>query len=216
MMGASAVVATTIPQAVGYALAVKTRREDRVVVCFFGDGALEEGVFHESMNFAVLRKLPILFVCENNLYAIHAPLPTRQGGVRIVDRARSYGIPAGRVDDGDPFVTYALALEAVHEIRGGGGPRFLEVVAYRWREHVGPGEDFHAGYRDRAEAAEWVARDPVRRAAEHVPEDVRARIDAEIGAEIAAAFAFAEASPFPPDEALYEHVYGAPMDGGSR
>jgi TPP-dependent pyruvate/acetoin dehydrogenase alpha subunit len=206
VMGASAVVASTIPQAVGYAFALKLRGTGGIVASFFGDGAVEEGVFHESMQFAVLRRLPILFVCENNGYAIHSPLPERQPANAICERARSYGLPAERVDD-DVLALHARARERILAIRAGTGPAFLECMTYRWREHVGPGEDFHLGYRSRAEAQPWMERDARRRLAGLLDPATRARVEAEIEAEIAEAVRFAEESPFPPAEELHADLY---------
>ena len=207
VMGASAVVASTIPQAVGYAYAVKLQRRPAVVVSFFGDGAVEEGVFHESLHFAALRRLPILFVCENNGYAIHAPLRDRQPPDAICPRARSYGIAAERIDD-DVLRLRARAGEAVAAIRSGAsGPAFFECLTYRWREHVGPGEDFHLGYRDRAEAQPWIDRDACRRLGALIDPSARARIDVEVEAEIADAIRFAEESPFPDAAELHANLY---------
>lgn len=204
VMGTSAVVGTTIPQAVGYAWALRLRGAPAVVASFFGDGAVEEGVFHESMNFAALRRVPVLFVCENNFYAIHSAQETRQSSGDLVDRARSYGIPAERVEDSDVLKIHEIAKDAVDAMRAGtSGPRFLECHAYRWREHVGPNEDFHAGYRARDEAERWYHLDPVRRAGERLSPEVRAAIEEEVLAEIREAFEFAEQSPFPDAEELY-------------
>src|SRR5205814_2872387 len=113
MMGASAVVGTTIPQAVGYAMAMKMQRRPVVVASFFGDGAVEEGVFHESLNFASLRRVPVLFICENNSYAIHSHQKTRQSVGNIVDFAKSHGIPAERIDHMDVFEIYRRVAPAV-------------------------------------------------------------------------------------------------------
>ena len=206
VMGASAVVASTIPQAVGYAFALKLRGTGGVVASFFGDGATEEGVFHESVHFAALRRLPLLFVCENNGYAIHSPLAERQRLDAICDRAGSYGLPAERLGD-DALALHARAREVVAAIRGGAGPAFLECLTYRWREHVGPGEDFHLGYRARAEAEPWIARDPCARLGAMLDPALRARLDGEIEAEIADAVRFAEESPFPPAEALHADLF---------
>src|SRR5262249_12706495 len=147
VLGASAVVGTTIPLAVGFALAAKCTGAARVVVAFFGDGATEEGVFTESLNFASLHKLPVLFVCENNFYAIHTPVTRRWATQRLTERVETYGIPAHTVDSGDVLALRALAAELVARIRRGEGPAFVECRTYRWREHVGPNEDFDAGYR---------------------------------------------------------------------
>lgn len=208
VLGTSAVVGTTIPVAVGYAYAAKVRGRGTVVASVFGDGAVEEGAFHESLNFAALRRLPVLFVCENNFYAIHAPQRTRQSTLDLVGRAASYGIAGERVESGDVREIHARAAAAVAHLRGGGGPRFLECLTYRWKEHVGPREDYDAGYRSRREAAPWRARDEVARVGGRLEPAVRATIEAEVEAEIRAAFAFAEASPVPDPAELYSDVFG--------
>lgn len=207
VLGTSAVVGTTIPVAVGYAYAAKVRGRTTVTASVFGDGAVEEGVFHESLNFAALRKVPVLFVCENNFYAIHAPQRTRQSTLDLVGRVRGYGIVAERVETGDVGEIHARAAAAVTAIRGGAGPRFLECLTYRWKEHVGPREDFEAGYRSRGEAEPWFARDEVARVAARLPGRVRSAIEAEVEAEIREAFEFAEASPEPEPAELYTDVF---------
>lgn len=207
VMGASAVVASTIPQAVGYAYAMKLRGEGAIVASFFGDGAVEEGAFHESVLFATLKRLPILFVCENNFYAIHTPLAERQPLDNICERARSYGLPAERFDEDDVLALHARMREAVARIRAGAGPRFFECRTYRWREHVGPAEDFHLGYRSPREAAPWVERDSVKRLGALLEPGARRRIEAEVEAEIQAAIRFAEDSPFPSEEDLYADLF---------
>lgn len=200
VMGASAVVGTTIPHALGWAFAMQYRKTDRIAVSFFGDGATDEGVFDESLNFAALKKLPVLFVCENNSYAIHTHQRRRHATSNIAERARVRGVPAEVVDDDLPALLRS-AFDAVASIRRGEGPRLLECLTYRWREHVGPGEDFHLGYRTREEAEPWYARDAVRIAGEALPAAERASVIDKVEREIAEAFAFAEASPFPgPDE----------------
>ncbi|MDB5405688.1 MAG: acetoin dehydrogenase [Rhodospirillales bacterium] len=207
MMGTSAVVATSIPHAVGYAWAERTRKRDTVVAVFFGDGAVEEGVFPESLNFAALKNAPVLFVCENNLYAIHTPIHVRTPKPNYCERAEAHGIPAERIPGNDVLATAGAAKRAVDSIRLGGGPRFLEVETYRWREHVGPGEDWHLGYRSRAEGDSWVERDEIVRIGAMLDPDRRASIDASVDDEIEDAFAFAEAREFPRDEELYQHVF---------
>ena len=208
VMGTSAVVGTTIPPAVGYAYALKLQGKDSIVVSFFGDGAVDEGVFHESMNFAALKKVPIIFICENNFYAIHSHQRDRQAMCNICERARVYGIPAERIDDNDVLRIYELVKKAVHEIRSGNsGPRFFECMTYRWKEHVGPNEDFDAGYRSRSEAEPWFEKDQVKRLAELLNPGIRQKIKAEVEAEIREAFEFAEQSPFPDDEELYTDLF---------
>jgi TPP-dependent pyruvate/acetoin dehydrogenase alpha subunit len=207
VLGTSAVVGTTIPVAVGYAYAAKVRGRDTVTVSVFGDGAVEEGVFHESLNFAALRKIPVLFVCENNFYAIHSPQRTRQSTLDLVARVESYGVVAERIESGDVREIQARAAAAVAAIRGGGGPRFLECLTYRWKEHVGPGEDFETGYRSRGEAEPWFERDEVKRVGARLEARVRAALEASVEAEIRDAFEFAEASPFPEPADLYTDVF---------
>lgn len=208
MMGTSAVVGTTIPQAVGYAYALKYQRKDAIVVSFFGDGAVEEGVFAESINLAALKKLPIIFVCENNLYAIHTHQRQRQSLANICDRVRSYGIPAERIEDNDVIALYNRVNEAVKTLRDGKpGPFFFECMTYRWKEHVGPKEDFHLGYRSKEEAEPWIKNDQVKRLGEKLEAQIRVKIEAEVEAQIEEAFAFAEASPFPDRTELYAHVF---------
>jgi TPP-dependent pyruvate/acetoin dehydrogenase alpha subunit len=207
VMGMSAVVGTTIANAAGYAYALKYRRAGALVASFFGDGATEEGVFAETLNFAVLKRLPLLFVCENNQYAIHTHQGRRQGRPDVCARARAFGMPAELLDGNDLTALVARAREAAAHVRAGAGPRFLEVTTYRWREHVGPGTDFHLGHRTEQEAQPWVAADPVRRLGERLPPAVRAGIEEEVRREVAEAFAFAEASPFPGGDQLLSDIF---------
>ncbi len=175
---------------------------------FFGDGATEEGVFAESLNFAVLKRLPILFVCENNRYAIHTHQSRRQGRPAICERARAHG-DAGRTDRRTTTfsASWSRRGRSSAHVRAGEGPWFLEAMTYRWREHVGPGSDYHLGYRTEAEAESWMAADPVRRLAEAIDAAERARIEREVEDEIADAFAWAEASPFPEAAELTRDVF---------
>ena len=205
--GASAVVGTTIPIAAGFALTFKRLRNDRVAVAFFGDGATEEGVFAECLNFASLQKLPILFVCENNFYAIHTPIPRRWATQRLCERVETYGIPAHCIEDGDVFKLRETARGAIARLRRGEGPEFIECRSYRWLEHVGPNEDFDTGYRARSEQEPWLRNDQVVRVGALLPPDRRAAIDREIEQEVEDAVAFAESSPFPEASALLTNVF---------
>lgn len=162
IMGASAIVGGTIPMAVGSALAAQMQGLDRVAVAFFGDGAVEEGVFHESLNFAALRKLPVLFACENNFYATHSHQSARQPADNIHERAAGYCMPGVRVDGTDVWAVYEAAHAAVERARSGGGPTLLEIRAYRWKEHVGPNFDYSLGYRTKEELDGWMDRCPIR------------------------------------------------------
>jgi pyruvate dehydrogenase E1 component alpha subunit len=207
MLGANGVVGAGILIAVGAAQGIGLRGENRVVACFFGDGATEEGVFAESLNFAALKHLPVLFVCENNQYAIHTHTSRRWATDQLCARVATYGIPVEQVADGDVLAIRARAGKAYAAMRDGGGPAFLECRTYRWREHVGPGEDYDAGYRRRAELEEWQRRDQIARLAAMLAPAERGAIDAAIEAEVAAAVDFAEKSPFPPVEQLKTDVF---------
>lgn len=208
VMGTSAVVGTSIPNAVGYAYALRLKGSSDIVVSFFGDGATEEGVFAESLNFAALKRLPILFVCENNGYAIHTPQVRRQSVPNICDKVTPFGIPAVRIENNDVVSIYEQARTAVGALRRpGSGPFFMECMTYRLLEHVGPQEDFGLGYRDQSEAAPWRANDPVRALAAAVPSGQRGPLEQAVEQEIRDAFAYAEASPFPGPEELARHVF---------
>lgn len=208
VMGASAVVATTIPEAVGYALSMKMRGERRVVASFFGDGAVEEGVFHESLNFAALKKLPVVFVCENNDFAIHSRQAARQSTADICGYARSHGIPAVKICDMNTLTIHDKVRAAAAAIRRDhSGPVFFECVCYRWLEHVGPSEDYHFGYRQKADAEPWIKADELVRLGAMLGSAQRDSIGAEVEAEILEAFDFAERSPFPDDKELYTDLF---------
>jgi TPP-dependent pyruvate/acetoin dehydrogenase alpha subunit len=207
VLGASAVVGTTIPLAVGFALAFKRTQSPRVVVAFFGDGATEEGVFTESLNFAALHKLPILFVCENNFYAIHTPVTRRWATQRLCERVETYGIPARCIEDGDVLKLREETAAAVAALRRGEGPAFIECRTYRWLEHVGPNEDFDAGYRASDEREPWLQSDQLIKIGALIAAERRSAIDQEIEDDIKEAIAFAEASPFPEIGALYDNVF---------
>jgi TPP-dependent pyruvate/acetoin dehydrogenase alpha subunit len=207
VMGTSAVVASTIPNAVGYAYANRVLRRRAIVVSFFGDGATEEGSFYESLNFAALKRLPLIFVCENNGYAIHAPQSARQPLSNICERARVFGMPAERVGN-DALRLHERVGRAVAKLRAGKeGPFFFECSTYRWKEHVGPGEDYGPGFRPRSELAPWVKADQLARLGRMIGAGARAAAQHEIDAEVREAFAFAEASPFPDARELHRDVY---------
>jgi TPP-dependent pyruvate/acetoin dehydrogenase alpha subunit len=209
VLGASAVVATQIPIATGWALAAKKRATGQVVACFFGDGATEEGCIAESLNFAALHRLPTLFVCENNGYAIHEPLSKRWATTRLCERVATYGIPTSRIENQDVFAIREAALKAVSAIREGAGPAFVECLTYRWREHVGPNEDYDSGYRGHDEFRPWRESDQVDRLALMLPKDAMNRISEEVAAQIDDAFNFAVASASPEQSELLRHVYAS-------
>jgi len=218
MLGSTPVVGGSIPVAVGTAFGSLLQGEDRVTVVFFGDAATEEGVFCESLNFAALKQLPLVFICENNLYSVYSPLSVRQPASR--DRlalARAHGMAAASGDGNDVEQVFQLAREAVARARRGEGPTYLEFETYRWREHCGPNYDNDIGYRTEAEFAAWEKRCPIERQRTRVREEEGlseadvSRMTTEIRREIDSAFAFAKASPLPGPAELLEGIY-APED----
>jgi TPP-dependent pyruvate/acetoin dehydrogenase alpha subunit len=201
MMVSSAVVASTIPHAVGAALAAKTKKTQQIILSVFGDGATEEGVFHESLNFAALKNLPILFLCENNGLAIHSSTSARQS-YKITDLAKAYGISTFRCDEGYDYLSvYNLFRKCAVKVRESESPCFIEIVTFRYREHVGPGEDFRAGYRSSKDWELWKKKDPLCLKKAWIK-----KYTPEILEEIEEAVAFAESSPWPEKEELLADV----------
>ena len=207
MMGTSAVVATGVSNAVGAALALKMQRSKAIVVCFFGEGAADEGAWHESMNFASLKKLPILFLCENNYFAIYSHVKDRLAGPGLRARSKAYGIEAELVEDHEPMKLHERAGAAIAAVRSGSGPRFLECMTYRWRDHVGPGEDRVHKYRPDEELDSKIESDNIKIVGDMLPGDVRGAIEAAVEKCVGDAIAYAEASAFPDDQEVYDHVF---------
>jgi pyruvate dehydrogenase E1 component alpha subunit len=207
------IVASSVPLAVGSALADSRVGNGKVTVAFIGDATVEEGVFHESANFASLHKLPVVFVCENNLYSVYTPLRQRQPKRPLTALARGHDMPAEHGDGNDVAAVHALTARAVERSRRGLGPSFLLFDTYRWREHCGPNFDNHIGYRTEAEYLEWKKRDPLQRLHDYLrakkllPATRNAAIKAEIAAEIARAMDFARAAPLPEPAQAAMHVY---------
>jgi pyruvate dehydrogenase E1 component alpha subunit len=207
------IVAASIPVGVGAALAMKQRGEDNVAVIYLGDASVEEGVFHESANFAAVRKLPAIFVCENNLYSVYTPLRDRQPDRPLDALARGHGLATAHVDGNDAFAVHDAASALIARARAGEGPSFLLADTYRWREHCGPNYDNSLGYRTEAEFESWKARDPIAALARDLT--ARGALDGaalqalkrDLAAEIEAAFAYAEAAPFPVPETVGAGVY---------
>lgn len=205
MLGANAVVGGAIPIAVGAGLSCKLKYPERVAACFFGDGASNQGTFHEGVNMAAVWDLPVIFVCENNLYA----MGTRQSIVmkiqNIAERAAGYGIPGVTVDGNDVIAVYGAAKEAVSRARKGDGPTLLECKTYR---HKGHSRFDPAKYRPESEVTEWLARDPLvvlrkKLLNKGVPEEFFQKVEEQVSKEIEEAVEFAQNSPFPePEEAL--------------
>jgi pyruvate dehydrogenase E1 component alpha subunit len=215
ILGTVPLVAATIPLAVGSALAAKLRRDPRVSVAFFGDGATEEGHFHESLNLAALHRLPVIFVCENNLYASHLHLAERRVLDNLDKLGEPHGVPGERVDGNDVLAVYDAAALAVKRARRGDGPTLLECRTFRWRGHVGPAMDLDVGVGRRDELGVWYERDPIALAASRLIADGVAteeleHIADEISAAVEDAVAFARSSPYPAPETLSDHVYHRP------
>lgn len=220
--GGNAIVGGGLPLAVGIALADQRLRPGAITACFFGEGAVTEGAFHESMNLAAIWKLPVLFVCENNLYAMGVPLADAESETEVFRKARAYRMPTEQVDGMDPVQVEAASHRAVAHVRAGQGPYFLECRTYRFRAHSM--FDTQA-YRTRDEVQAWRERDPIERLqawmqANHLAtaQDIQA-IQAGVAAEIDAAVAFAEAATLEPvadlerfvlmDTVVQEQVEGA-------
>jgi TPP-dependent pyruvate/acetoin dehydrogenase alpha subunit len=213
-MGSTAIVGGTVPVGVGLAYGMKVKKTDQVSCIFHGDAVVETGAFFESVNFAVLKKLPVLFVCENNLYSVYSPLSVRQPeGRSIAAMVSGHGMPAYSVDGNDVAAVHTKVCESVAEIRAGGGPRFIELFTYRWLEHCGPSYDNHIGYRSESEFLDWQEKEPIARF-ERVMLDNSTITAAElelmndnIALEVDDAFAFAEASPMPAVDSAYSGLY---------
>ena len=212
-MGSTAIVGNSIPVGVGLALSLQLQKSSAVSTVFCGDGSLEEGVFYESANFAAVRQLPVLFVCENNLYSVYSPLRVRQPqGRKIHNLVEAIGVPTLLVDGNDPQAVYEAALVAITHIRDGRGPFFLELTTYRWREHCGPTmittsvtvlkKNFKSGSGKilfpflKKILSECILDKP---SIKHMED--------EIQAEIRQAFDFAESSPFPEPGQAFQSIF---------
>lgn len=213
-MGTSAIVGNSIPIGVGLALSAQLKGTDQISCIFVGDGATEEGVFYESVNFAAVRKLPVLFICENNLYSVYSPLSVRQPqGRSIAKMVAAMGVKVASGEGEDILRTHQIMQDAVAEVRAGGGPQFLEFSTYRWREHCGHDFDNHIGYRSQAEFHDWQARDPLDLLDHALCQKEPAlklqveEIKSKVKAEVQAAFENAASAPFPPQSDAYSGVY---------
>ena len=212
VLGTVPLVGATIPLAAGAALSYQLRKLKRVAVAFFGDGATEEGVFHESMNLAAAHRLPVIFAVENNLYASHLHISERRAKDNIVQSADAHGMPGEVVDGNDAQAVFAAAAKAVRRARAGTGPTLLELRTFRWRGHVGPSWDMDVGVKRNDMLREWLPRDPILKTRTRLlamgatgPE-LDARAEA-IRDEIEASVRFALESPEPSLESVHDHVF---------
>ncbi|HOS95091.1 MAG TPA: thiamine pyrophosphate-dependent dehydrogenase E1 component subunit alpha [Armatimonadota bacterium] len=213
---AIAIVAGNAPVAAGMALGFRMQATGQVVACFTGDGALNEGAFHEAANMAAIWDLPVIFVCENNLYGASTPIAEVVKLERLSDRAAGYGFPGITVDGMDVQAVYEAMVPVVERARTGGGPTLVECLTYRYTGHS---RNDTRGYRTREEEAEWKARDPIPRLAAHLTasgiatEAEVAAIAEEVAAEIERAVRFAEESPSPAPEDCLRHVFAEEVRG---
>ncbi len=211
-LGETSIVGSGMPVAVGAALGSKLKGNDRVTLCFFGDGASNEGTFHESLNLAAIWSLPVIFLCENNGYGATTPASTVMSVANVADRAKAYAIPGAIVDGQDAIAVYERVLQAVDRARRGEGPTLVEAKTYRYADHavnLGPGFAIDRGH----ELAQWRRRDPIalfraRMIEAAIEEEELARIEAEVAASVADAVEFARSSPFPSYEEAFDDVFG--------
>jgi TPP-dependent pyruvate/acetoin dehydrogenase alpha subunit len=216
MVGSAPIVGGTISLAIGAALASRIRKERRVTVSFFGDGAAGEGVLYESLNFASLKKLPIIFVCENNLFSTHMPIEECRISNNIYEIAKPFYIESQRIDGNDVLKVYKAAKKAVEKCKNGKGPVFLEFVTYRLRGHVGPDDNIqgtHTDMRPKEEIEKWRKKDPIKKFGQFLvkngimSEIALKEIDRQAKAEVNKAHIFARNSPYPRKRELTKYVF---------
>jgi TPP-dependent pyruvate/acetoin dehydrogenase alpha subunit len=216
MLGAAPIVAGTISLALGAALASAIRQDGHVTVSFFGDGATGEGVLYECLNFSALKKLPIIFVCENNYYATHMPIRECRIDRDICEIARPFGIDGRRIDGNDVLQVYETGREATAKCRRGEGPVFLECLTYRFRGHVGPDDNIqgsHTDIRPKEEVENWLQNDPIKKFERYlisqnlIGKDVLEAIEKEAREEVAEAHHFAKNSPRPDQKEMTKYVF---------
>lgn len=219
-MGSTAIVGGTVPVGVGLGYALSLEGGDSIACIFIGDAVVETGVFYEAANFAVLKQLPVLFLCENNFYSVYSPLQVRQTLHRpIHERVSGLGLQTGYGHGSDVAGVYETVLETVNRIRAGNGPVFLQCDTYRWREHCGPNFDNDLGYRPEAEVRHWDTQDPIPlhetacKDAGILDETAISKMQNDIDNEVAAAFDFAIGSDFPGKDEAFKHVFAGNAAG---
>ena len=213
ILGTSAIVAGGLPIAVGTALASKMKKEKRITVVFFGDGAADEGTFYESLNFASLFKLPVVFICENNFYATNSPQKNRQVNTNIYKIADHFLMPGIRVDGNDILDVWHKSRRFIENTRKGAGPSLIEARTYRYCTHVGPESDIEKGFREKTEVDEWLAKCPRIKFKDYILKkkllslnDIK-KIDEKVESEIGEALDFAMTSPYPAEVTIKKDVY---------
>lgn len=213
-VGSTAIVGNSIPLGVGLGLSLKLKKNNNIAVTFFGDGSTEEGAFYESVNFAVVKELPVLFVCENNFYSVYSPLKVRQPRDRkIFKMAEALGLKSAIVDGNDVEASHLASKHAVDYIRKYNKPFFLELTTYRWREHCGPSYDNHIGYRTEKEFEEWKERDPILSYEKklikngEISQSQILELNNEILEKVDKYFDFAIKAPYPNEENAYKDLF---------
>lgn len=206
-MTTSAIVTSAVPEAVGYAYAQKYMKKDGVVVCYHGDGAVDEGVYWESLNFASLHGLPIMFICENNRYAIYTHQTKRMLNDSIIERANSFGVKSSRVTGLDTEDFYNATNEALIDVRDN-QPVLLECMTTRWRDHVGPGDDRHIKFRSDKELDDAIKNDDLKKLENLLPKNEVDEIKKQVDLEIKDAIKYSENSKFPDKSEITDGVYG--------
>ena len=213
-LGSSSIVGGGVPIATGLGLAIKMKREKRISVAFLGDGAEDEGTLYESLNFAMLKKLPVVFVLENNQWSVCSASSSRHWGENIFHQAPPEKLLTAMVDGNDVVKVYETAAEAIDRARSGLGPSFIECVTYRMRGHAGSYSDAKLGYRTQEEIDSWEQKCPIRRLRERltseslITESEMSVLEREIEEEITAAFEYAQSSPLPDKSDVLHHVFG--------
>ncbi|MQF94306.1 MAG: thiamine pyrophosphate-dependent dehydrogenase E1 component subunit alpha [SAR202 cluster bacterium] len=208
-----AIVAGTIPIAAGSALAAQMRGSDQVTVAVFGDGAADQGILYETLNFAALKNLPMVFICENNLYSTYSRQTARQVDCDIAGRSKAFGVPSRRMYGNDALGIFRAARQAIARARRGQGPYLFELETYRWLGHVGPEDDDYLNYRPMDELDSWKKRCPIEAiqgtlmAKGILDDDRTSSLENQIAEEIRAAFQFAKSSPFPTSNDLLTNVF---------
>lgn len=213
-MGSTAIVGNTIPIGVGLALAKQVKQEPGIAVVYLGDGAIEEGVFYEAANFAAVRNLPVLFVCENNLYSVYSSLTQRQPNGRAINQlAQSIGLHSASTDGNSVYDAFHHLSQMVEFVSTGKGPGFIELSTYRWLEHCGPHYDNDIGYRSEAEFLEWQKKDPIHLFQQQMLNNNLCQaqtfddLEKSVLEHIRYAFDFAEQSEFPQSDDAYTDVF---------
>jgi TPP-dependent pyruvate/acetoin dehydrogenase alpha subunit len=213
-MGSTAIVGNSIPVGVGLGLSIKLKKDKKISTIFFGEAATEQGVFYESLNFAALKKLPVLFICENNLYSVYSSLDARQPKERSLKKlSSSIGVESITVDENNVQKIYQLVKKYSNKVRNSGKPFLIEFMTYRYREHCGPNNDDNLGYRNKNEIKKWKNKDPIQVFENFLLKNKKItkyqiqKIENIIHKKIKNAFKFAEISKFPPKQNAYKNIF---------